>query len=125
MQTYTQTYLDDDERWLLHRCAGIGIKVKDGDGRDYYVGTYLERMAEQRHNGVKQYETALHLIAEACVVLDPMCYVSYWQQFGVPHAELLAAERDLQVVDLLAAASICRAGLSLSSQPDPDPEDEE
>lgn len=125
MQTYTQTYLDDDDRWLLRRCAGIGIKAKDPDGRDYYVGTYLDKMAEQRHNGKKQYETALHLIAQACATLDPMCYVSYWKHYGIPHADLLAEERERQLTDLLAAAELCRTGLSLSGQPHPDSGDED
>lgn len=122
MQTYSLTYLEDEERMILRRCAGIGIEAKDLDGRDHLVGVYLDRMAENRHNGKRHYEHALYLIAQACMMLDPMSDVAYWQRFNVPHADLLAAERERQIEDLLKAAEVCRTGFTMSTIPEPEEE---
>jgi hypothetical protein len=120
MQTYALTYLDDEERMILRRCAGIGIEAKDLDGRDFLVGRYLDRMAENRHNGKKHYENALYLIAQACMMLEPMSDPAYWHKFNVPHADLLAAERERQIDDLMWAAEVCRTGFTLSTIPEPE-----
>lgn len=118
MQTYTLTYLNDDERYILDRCGGVRITGKDDDGREFEIGHYLSTMAEQRHCSLRHYRTAMALIGQALVILDPMSSQRFWDNFKVPHTDLLADQSARLVEHLCDAYDVCLRGASLATEPE-------
>lgn len=118
MQTYTLTYLDDDDCYTLDRCGGVRVVGKDDHGREYEVGHYLAVMAEHRHCSLKHYQTAMTLIGQALLVLDPMSSQRFWDNFEVPHTDLLADQSARLVEHLCDAYDVCLRGASLATEPE-------
>lgn len=124
MKTYTQVYLNYDERKTLEKLAGVNIVVKNRDGKDLLVGHYLHNMAEQRRCNLNNFNTALLLIKRACEQIEPLSYESFWVKFNIPYADLLAKQYKLQMEDMLKAASICLNGTLLATEPEEGDEDD-